>query len=50
VAIGAAYVQVIVTLVPSLRDDDGRVLHPAAVTGILGGMALLFATGLLVTA
>jgi zinc transporter ZupT len=45
-----AIVQVIVTLVPSLRDDDGRVLHPAAVTGILGGMALMFATGLLVAA
>jgi hypothetical protein len=36
--------------VPSLRDDDGRVLRPAAVTGILGGMALMFATGLLVAA
>jgi zinc transporter, ZIP family len=45
-----AIVQVIVTLVPSLRDDDGRVLHPGAVTGILSGMALMFATGLLVTA
>jgi zinc transporter ZupT len=45
-----AIVQVIVTLVPSLRDDGGRVLHPAAVTGILGGMALMFATGLLVAA
>jgi ZIP family zinc transporter len=45
-----AIVQVIVTLVPALRDDDGRVLHPAAVTGILGGMALMFATGLLVAA
>jgi ZIP family zinc transporter len=45
-----AIVQVIVTLVPSLRDDDGRVLHPAAVTGILGGMGLMFATGLLVAA
>jgi hypothetical protein len=45
-----AILQVIVTLVPSLRDDDGRVLHPAAVTGILGGMALMFATGLLVAA
>jgi len=43
-----AIVQVIVTLVPSLRDDDGRVLHPGAVTGILAGMALMFATGLLV--
>lgn len=45
-----AIVQVIATLVPSLRDDDGRVLHPGAVTGILAGMALMFATGLLVTA
>ncbi len=45
-----AIVQVIVTLVPSLRDDDGRVLHPGAVTGILAGMALMFATGLLVAA
>ena len=35
---------------PSLRDDSGRTLHPAAVTGILGGMALMFATGLLVAA
>ena len=34
----------------SLRDDSGRTLHPAAVTGILGGMALMFATGLLVAA
>jgi len=45
-----AIVQVIVTLVPAVRDDDGRALHPAAVTGILGGMALMFATGLLVAA
>jgi len=43
-------VQVIVTLVPSVRDDSGRALHPTAVTGILGGMALMFATGLLVAA
>jgi hypothetical protein len=45
-----AIVQVIVTLAPSLRDDEGRMLHPGAVTGILGGMALMFATGLLVAA
>ena len=32
----------LVTLLPSLRDDDGRTLHPAAVTGILGGMAMMF--------
>ncbi len=44
-----AIVQVIVQLAPTLRDDDGRALHPAAVSGILGGMAIMFATGLLVT-
>ena len=44
-----AIVQVIVQLTPSLRDDDGRVLHPRAVGGLLAGMALMFATGLLVS-
>jgi zinc transporter, ZIP family len=44
-----AIVQVIVQLAPSLRDDDGRTLHPAAVAGLLGGLALMFATGLLVS-
>src|SRR4051794_31518862 len=41
-----AIVQVIVQLAPSLRDSEGRLLHPAAVTGILGGMGVMFATGL----
>jgi hypothetical protein len=45
-----AIVQVIATLTPSVRDQSGRILHPAAVTGILGGMGLMFATGLLVAA
>ena len=44
-----AIVQVIVQLAPTLRDDGGRTLHPGAVTGILTGMAIMFATGLLVT-
>jgi zinc transporter, ZIP family len=44
-----AIVQVIVQLAPSLRNDAGRTLHPSAVAGLLGGMALMFATGLLVT-
>ncbi len=43
-----AIIQVIVQLAPSLRDEDGRVLHPRAVGGLLAGMALMFATGLLV--
>ena len=44
-----AIVQVIVQLAPSVRDGAGRVLHPAAVSGILLGMATMFATGLLVS-
>jgi ZIP family zinc transporter len=44
-----AIVQVIVQLAPSLRDEGGRTLHPGAVAGLLGGMALMFATGLLVS-
>jgi zinc transporter, ZIP family len=44
-----AIVQVIVQLAPTLRDDEGRTLHPAAVAGLLAGMALMFATGLLVS-
>jgi zinc transporter, ZIP family len=44
-----AIAQVIVQLAPSLRDGDGRTLHPVAVTGLLAGMALMFATGLLIS-
>jgi hypothetical protein len=43
-----AIVQVIAQLAPSLRDDGGRLLHPAAVGGMLAGMALMFSTGLLI--
>jgi ZIP family zinc transporter len=44
-----AIVQVIVQLAPSVRDDEGRFLHPHAVAGALAGMAIMFATGLLVS-
>ena len=44
-----AIVQVIVQLAPTLRDHAGRTLHPGAVGGLLTGIALMFATGLLVT-
>ena len=44
-----AIIQVIVQLAPTLRDGEGRLLHPAAVSGILVGMATMFATGLLVS-
>ena len=44
-----AIVQVIVQLAPSLRDDEGRTLHPAAVGAVVAGMAIMFTTGLLVS-
>jgi len=44
-----AIAQVIVQLAPTLRDERGRMLHPTAVTGLLAGMAVMFATGLLVS-
>jgi hypothetical protein len=44
-----AIAQVIVQLAPSLRDGEGRTLHPVAVSGLLAGMAVMFVTGLLVS-
>jgi zinc transporter ZupT len=44
-----AIAQVIVQLVPSIRDDEGRALHPGAVAGILAGIGVLYLTGLLVS-
>ncbi len=46
VGIGAI-VQVIVQLVPAIRDRVGRALYPASVAGILAGAAVLYTTGLL---
>jgi ZIP family zinc transporter len=43
-----AIVQVIVQLVPAIRDRAGRALHPASVGGIVAGIAALYATGLLI--
>jgi hypothetical protein len=43
-----AIIQVIVQLLPTLRDDDRRLLHPAAVAGLIAGMGLMFGTSLLV--
>jgi ZIP family zinc transporter len=44
-----AIVQVIVQLAPTLRDDEGRTLHPVAVSGLLAGLGVMFLTGLLVS-
>ncbi len=48
VGIGAI-IQVIVQLVPAMRDRAGRALYPASVGGILGGVAVLYVTGLLLS-
>jgi hypothetical protein len=32
-----------------VRDEHRRTLHPAAVAGMLAGLALMFTTGLLVS-
>jgi len=48
--IGAgAIAQVIVQITPQVRDAAGRVLHPLAVGGLLTGLAVMYATGLLVS-
>jgi ZIP family zinc transporter len=44
-----AIVQVIVQLAPSLRAADERGLQPRVIGGLLAGLALMFATGLLVS-
>jgi len=44
-----AITQVIVQLAPTLRDEQGRLLHPLAVAGMIAGIALMFLTGLLVS-
>jgi zinc transporter ZupT len=43
-----AIIQVIAQLLPSIRDDEGRALHPLSIGGIIAGGALLYLTGLLI--
>ena len=43
-----AIAQVIVQLAPSMRDSAGRLLHPAAVGGLMAGIGVMYLTGLLV--
>ena len=45
-----AIVQVIQQLLPHIRDRAGRTLYPISVGGIAAGMAVLYVTGLVVTA
>ena len=44
-----AIAQVIVQIAPQIRDAAGRLLHPLAVGGLLTGLAVMYATGLLVS-
>jgi zinc transporter, ZIP family len=44
-----AIARVIVQIAPSMRDGDGRLLHPVSVAGMIAGIAALYMTGLLVS-
>jgi zinc transporter, ZIP family len=44
-----AIARVVVQIAPSIRDASGRLLHPLAVAGVICGLALMYATGLLVS-
>jgi zinc transporter, ZIP family len=44
-----AIAQVVVQIAPQIRDGAGRLLHPLAVGGLLTGLAVMYATGLLVS-
>lgn len=43
-----AIAQVVVQIAPRIRDSAGRLLHPAAVGGLLAGLVLMYSTGLLI--
>jgi zinc transporter, ZIP family len=44
-----AIAQVVVQIAPQVRDTAGRFLHPLAVGGLLTGLLVMYATGLLVS-
>jgi zinc transporter, ZIP family len=44
-----AIAQVVVQIAPQIRDGAGRLLHPLAVGGVLTGLAVMYATGLMVS-
>lgn len=43
-----AIAQVAQQILPAVRDPSGRILYPASVAGMIGGMGILYLTGLLV--
>jgi ZIP family zinc transporter len=43
-----AIARVVWQLVPAMRDDQGRALHPGTVAGLVAGMLALYLTGILV--
>jgi zinc transporter ZupT len=48
--IGAgAIAQVVVQIAPAIRADDGRLLNPVAASGLLVGIVVMYATGLMVS-
>ena len=44
-----AIAQVIVQIAPAIRADDGRLLNPLATSGLLAGLLVMYATGLMVS-
>jgi ZIP family zinc transporter len=44
-----AIAQVIVQIAPSVRDEERRFLNPVAVGGLVAGLLLMYATGLLIS-
>jgi zinc transporter, ZIP family len=38
-----------VQIAPQIRDRSGRLLHPLAVGGLLTGLFVMYATGLLIS-
>jgi zinc transporter ZupT len=44
-----AIARVVVQIAPSVRDDEGRLLHPLGAAGLAGGIALMYVTSLLIS-
>lgn len=44
-----AIAQVIVQIAPTVRDDGGRLLNPLTAAGVMAGLVVMYATGLLIS-